>query len=95
MINDRTDYRWVTIPDDMLINGEIMPLRQNKGSIRGEDVCFLLEAMSEIYKVVNNANTSNVMDKRILSERYRRVINQFRTWSQVSPRQAGKPVKCG
>ena len=51
--------------------------------------------MSEIYKVVNNANTSNVMDKRILSERYRRVINQFRTWSQLSPRQAGKPVKSG
>lgn len=95
MINNRTDYRWVTIPDDMLINGEIMPLRQNKGSLRGEDVCFLLEAMSEIYKVVNNANTSNVMDKRILSERYRRVITQFRTWAQISPTQSGKPVKGG
>ena len=95
MITNRSDYMWVTIPYDMIINGEIMPLRQNKGSIRGEDVCFLLESMSEIYKVVNNANTSHVMDKRILSERYRRVINQFRTLAQVSPRQAGKPVKCG
>lgn len=27
MITNRSDYMWVTIPDDMLINGEIMPLR--------------------------------------------------------------------
>ena len=51
--------------------------------------------MSEIYKVVNNVNSSNVMDKIILSERYRRVITQFRSWAQVSPTQAGKPVKSG
>ena len=95
MITNRSDYMWVTIPYDMIINGEIMPLRENKGILRGEDVCFLLEAMSEIYKVVNNVNSSNVMDKRILSERYRRVITQFRTWAQVSPTQSGKPVKGG
>lgn len=93
MINNRPDYRWVTIPDDMIINGEIMPLRQNKGSLRGEDVCFLMEALREIYSVVNNSNATMTMDKRILGERYRTVINGFRSFAQRASTSAGKPLK--
>lgn len=93
MITNRSDYRWVTIPDDMLINGEIMPLRQNKGSLRGEDVCFLMESLREIYSVVNNSNATLTMDKRILGERYRTVINGFRGFAQRASTSAGKPLK--
>ena len=89
------DYRWVTIPVDMIINGGIMPLRsdENKVILRGEDVCFLMEALREIYSVVNNSNATMTMDKRILGERYRTVINGFRGFAQRASTSAGKPLK--
>ena len=70
-----------------------MPLRQNKGSLRGEDVCFLMESLREIYSVINNSNATMTMDKRILGERYRTVINGFRSFAQRASTSAGKPLK--
>lgn len=78
MIDKMTDYKWVNIPQDMIIDGGIMPKRENKNLLRGEDVCFLLESMAEIYQVTRHSKVTYGMDRRILGNRYAQVINFFK-----------------
>lgn len=52
MINDRSQYEFVTIPSEIKIDGGIMPARDVAGGnawrlLRGEDPCFLLEGIGE------------------------------------------------
>ena len=49
MITQRTQYRFVTPPGGVLVNGGILPARDaagggTSGELRGEDLCFLAEA---------------------------------------------------
>lgn len=47
MINNRAQYDFVNIPANMIINGEVMPHRNNKDILRGEDACFIVESHKE------------------------------------------------
>lgn len=94
MITDITEYKWVNIPHTMIIDGGIMPLRENKKLLRGEDVCFLLESMSEIQYVIRHYNvTTTNMDHTILGQRYVSVIDYFRSLAMQSETYSGRPVK--
>ena len=50
MINSRDKYDFVTIPDEIRIDGGIMPARDVAGDgswrqLRGEDAAFLMEGI--------------------------------------------------
>lgn len=79
MITDRADYDFVTIPDSIKINGEIMPLRANKYELRGEDPAFLLEAADE-RRVIWNGGTvpKTTMRREIRGDRLQAIARSIR-----------------
>lgn len=79
MITDRADYDFVTIPDTIKINGEIMPLRANKYELRGEDPAFLMEAADE-RRVIWNGGTvpKTLMTREIEGARLQAIARQLR-----------------
>lgn len=79
MITDRADYDFVTIPDSIKINGEIMPLRANKYELRGEDPAFLLEAADE-RRVIWNGGTvpKTTMTREIRGDRLQAIARSIR-----------------
>lgn len=79
MITDRADYDFVTIPDSIKINGEIMPRRANKYELRGEDPSFLLEAEAERRVIWNGGTTTkSTMTREIEGARLQRIARQLR-----------------
>lgn len=79
MITDRADYDFVTIPDSIKINGEIMPLRANKNELRGEDPAFLMEAADERRVIWNGGTTTkSTMTREIEGARLQRIARQLR-----------------
>lgn len=79
MITDRADYDFVTIPDSIKINGEIMPLRANKYELRGEDPAFLMEAEAE-RRVIWNGGTvpKTTMTHEIRGDRLQAIARSLR-----------------
>lgn len=79
MITDRADYDFVTIPDTIKINGEIMPLRANKYELRGEDPAFLMEAADE-RRVIWNGGTipKTTMTREIEGARLQAIARSIR-----------------
>jgi len=68
MINNRSDYKYVTGLDNIIINGQIMPLRSADESnhIRGEDIAFISEAYCELRNDINpDYNNTISFDNRI------------------------------
>lgn len=80
MISNRTEYEFVTGDlDGILIDGDIMPLRtgdtgkfdknddpiSRKNLLRGEDICFLKEAIEERRRAVGKTDDNPVFSKKI------------------------------
>lgn len=79
MINSRTDYDFVTIPDTIKINGDIMPRRTNKNELRGEDPAFLMEAEAERHVIWNGGTTTkSTMTREIEGARLQRIARRLR-----------------
>lgn len=79
MITKRTDYDFVDIPDEIKINGEIMPLRANKNELRGEDPSFLLEADAERHAIWANTDPGKTtMTREIRGDRLRLIALSIR-----------------
>lgn len=79
MITDRADYDFVTIPDSIKINGEIMPRRENKNELRGEDPSFLLEAEAERRVIWNGGTTTkSTVTREIEGARLQRIARSIR-----------------
>lgn len=79
MITDRADYDFVTIPDTIKINGEIMPLRANKYELRGEDPAFLMEAADERRVIWNGGTTTkSTMTREIEGARLQAIARSIR-----------------
>lgn len=47
MITSRDEYDFVSVDDPLRVDGGVMPLRENPGELRAEDVAFCLEAAHE------------------------------------------------
>lgn len=79
MITDRAEYDFVTIPDTIKINGEIMPRRANKNELRGEDPAFLMEAADE-RRVIWNGGTipKSTMTREIEGARLQAIARSIR-----------------
>ena len=80
MITTKGEYEFVTFKDDIIINGEIMPLREEerKNDLRGEDPAFLLEAQGERYAVLWGVSLSKKeMTKEIQGERLKDIVRRF------------------
>ena len=82
MISNRTEYEFVTGDlDGILIDGDIMPLRtgdtgkfdkngdpiSRKNLLRGEDICFLKEAIEERRRAIARDDDSPMFSKKVLS----------------------------
>lgn len=90
MLTQRYDYKTITIPYDMQINGKVMPERLNEEEepklLYGEDICWLSERMnrwimvSGMYGYSYDKNT--VIDKRIIGKRYQNIIDWMSRSSQ-------------
>lgn len=82
MITQRSDYDYVEIEDDILINGGILPVREDGGEgidapgvFRGEDVAFCLEAAHERARVAGTTRpTIMTVDKHIIGARWQEAI---------------------
>ena len=88
MINARDQYDFVTIPDEIRIDGGIMPARDvaADGSwkhLRGEDAAFILEAVAERRCAVAGVT----VEKTLLT----REINGARLFNAVYPLQGVSP----
>ena len=80
MITTKGEYEFVTFKDDIIINGEIMPLREEerKNDLRGEDPAFLLEAQGERYAVLWGVSLAKKeMTKEIQGERLKDIVRRF------------------
>lgn len=81
MISKRTDYDFVDIPDEIKINGEIMPLRANKNELRGEDPAFLMEAADERYVIWHGGTTTKTtMTRKVEGARLQRIARSIREY---------------
>lgn len=79
MISSRTEYDFVTIPDTIKINGEIMPRRTNKNELLGEDPSFLLEAEAERRVIWNGGTTTkSTMTREIEGARLQAIARSIR-----------------
>ena len=79
MITKKSDYDFVTIPDAIRINGEIMPLRADKHELRGEDPSFLLEADAERHAIWANTDPGKTtMTREIRGDRLRLIAISIR-----------------
>lgn len=79
MITKKADYDFVTIPGEIRINGEIMPLRANKHELRGEDPSFLLEADAERHAIWANTDPGNTtMTREIRGDRLQAIAKSIR-----------------
>ena len=82
MITQRSDYDYVEIEDDILINGGILPVREDGGEgidapgvFRGEDVAFCLEAAHQRARVAGTTQpTIMTVDKHIIGARWQEAI---------------------
>lgn len=52
MIASAQEYRFVTFAPGIAVDGSVMPKRQDRAVLRGEDAGFLLEAYAERYRAV-------------------------------------------
>ena len=80
MITTKGEYEFVTFKDDIIINGEIMPLREEerKNDLRGEDPAFLLEAQGERYAALWGVSLAKKeMTKEIQGERLKDIVRRF------------------
>ena len=79
MIRSREEYLFVTIPNEIKINGEIMPLRANKYELRGEDPAFLMEAADERYVIWHGGSkTKSTMTREIRGDRLQAIARSIR-----------------
>ena len=79
MIRSREEYMFVTIPNEIKINGEIMPLRANKYDLRGEDPAFLMEAADERYVIWHGGSkTKSTMTREIRGDRLQAIARSIR-----------------
>lgn len=83
MIKSRDKYDFVTIPDEIRIDGEIMPARDvaADGSwkhLRGEDAAFLMEGVRERQAALGLAVTTAVMDRALRASRLAGVAYDIR-----------------
>lgn len=77
MITTKGEYEFVTFKDDIIITGEIMPLREEerKNDLRGEDPAFLLEAQGERHDALWGFSLAKKqMTKEIRGDRLRDVV---------------------
>lgn len=77
MINSREEYEFVNIDEDIKINGEIMPMREEerKNDLRGEDPAFLLEAQGERHDALWGFSLAKKqMTKEIQGERLKGIV---------------------
>ena len=80
MITTKGEYEFVTFKDDIIINGEIMPLRaeERKNDLRGEDPAFLMEMQGERWAALwGRTNNKKEMTKEIQGERLQDVVRQL------------------
>lgn len=80
MITSKGEYEFVTFKDDIIINGEIMPLREEerKNDLRGEDPAFLLEAQGERHEAMWGwAKKKEEMTKEIQGERLKGIVKRL------------------
>lgn len=79
MIRSREEYLFVTIPNEIKINGEIMPLREKKYELRGEDPAFLMEAAAERYVIWHGGSTTkSTMTREIRGDRLQAIARSIR-----------------
>ena len=79
MIRSREEYLFVTIPNEIKINGEIMPLREKKYVLRGEDPAFLMEAAAERYVIWHGGSTTkSTMTREIRGDRLQAIARSIR-----------------
>ena len=79
MIKSREEYMFVTIPNEIKINGEIMPLREKKYVRRGEDPAFLMEAAAERYVIWHGGSTTkSTMTREIRGDRLQAIARSIR-----------------
>lgn len=74
MIKSRDEYDFVTIPDEIRIDGGIMPARDVAGDgswrqLRGEDPAFLMEGVRERQRAIGLSYTPAVMDRALRASR--------------------------
>lgn len=94
MVTQRREYRFVDIPSGIKIDGSVMPKRGNKDLILGEDPCFIQEAFAEREYVRSGCIGAPTfeMNKNIVGERYRNVIDKYMDWVGLPYRDSGKPL---
>ena len=66
MISSASDYKIVTPPDGIVINGDILPARDGTGSarvLRGEDACFLAEAAMRLRRYHTGGSSTVTCDR--------------------------------
>ena len=83
MIKSRDKYDFVTIPDEIRIDGGIMPARDvaADGSwkhLRGEDAAFLLEGIQERRRAIGLSYTPVEMDRFLRASRLATVAHDIR-----------------
>ena len=83
MIKSRDKYEFVTIKDEIRIDGGIMPARDvaADGSwkhLRGEDAAFLMEGMRERRRAIGHSYAPAVMDRFIWGSRLAGVAHDIR-----------------
>lgn len=97
MIDKRSDYRKVSIPVEMKIDGGIMPLRLSKSQLRGEDICFLTEFRNRFIEatsaVESERNLITPIDKRIVGQRFKDVIKTIRDNLDSGTGVSGRAIK--
>ena len=83
MIKSRDKYEFVTIPDEIRIDGGIMPARDvaADGSwkhLRGEDPAFLMEGVQERWRAIGLYYTHVEMDRALRASRLQGVVYEIR-----------------
>ena len=83
MIKSRDKYDFVTIPDEIRIDGDIMPARDVAGDgswrqLRGEDPAFLMEGVRERQRAIGLSYTPAVMDRALRASRLAGVAYDIR-----------------
>lgn len=93
MINSKSNYIYLngySIPSDVTVNGEIMPLRTGdtgkfdrdgnpiprKNILRGEDICFLKEAIEERRRAVGKTGAIPTFSQRITRAQIGDIVSQ-------------------
>lgn len=91
MISSRTDYLYVDIDDDLLIDGGVMPHRTDPVGknaarcLRAEDPAHLLESVAYLDAAMGNGTTSKhyTVDRKIESDRYKQVAEHYNSISCI------------